>query len=92
MQDLLLRETSPLGVRVRRERRICLERGHTTVPTQFGDIRVKIGSRNGEELNAAPEFEDCRAAAQRHRVPVKQVMQAALAAYTLARDTQPQSL
>ncbi len=87
LQDLLLRETSTLGIRIRRERRICLERSHTTVATPFGNIRVKIGTRAGEGLNAAPEFEDCRSAAQKHGVAVKQVMQAALAAYALANVT-----
>ena len=92
LQDLLLRETSTLGVRIRSERRICLERRHTTVATPYGDIRVKIGTRDGEELNAAPEFEDCRAAAQKHGVPVKQVMQAALAAYSHTSAREPQSI
>jgi uncharacterized protein len=91
LQDLLLRETSTLGIRVRRERRVCLERSHTTVATPFGNVRVKIGTRAGEKLNAAPEFEDCRAAAQKHGVAVKQVMQAALAAYALANVTQSAS-
>jgi pyridinium-3,5-biscarboxylic acid mononucleotide sulfurtransferase len=91
LQDLLLRETSTLGVRIRTERRVCLERGHATVATRYGEIRVKIGSRAGEELNAAPEFEDCRAAAQKHGVAVKQVMQAALAAYSHASVGEPQS-
>ncbi|MGB0125104.1 MAG: ATP-dependent sacrificial sulfur transferase LarE [Silvibacterium sp.] len=90
--DLLLRETSTLGVRIRREERMCLERSHTTVATPFGDIRIKVGTRNGEELNVAPEFEDCRAAAQKHGTAVKQVMQAALAAYALANVTESQSL
>jgi pyridinium-3,5-biscarboxylic acid mononucleotide sulfurtransferase len=92
LQDLLLRETSTLGVRIRSERRVCLERSHTTVATPYGEIRVKIGSRDGEELNAAPEFEDCRAAAQKHGVAVKQVMQAALAAYSHASVQEPQSI
>jgi pyridinium-3,5-bisthiocarboxylic acid mononucleotide nickel chelatase len=84
LQDLLLRETSTLGVRVRQERRVCLERRYVTVETAYGDIRIKIGTREGEEWNAAPEFEDCRAAARRHDVAVKQVMQAAMAAYAPA--------
>ncbi|MGC2161652.1 MAG: ATP-dependent sacrificial sulfur transferase LarE [Silvibacterium sp.] len=92
LQDLLLRETSTLGVRIRNERRICLERSHATVATAYGDIRVKIGARGGEELNAAPEFEDCRAAAQKHGVAVKQVMQAALTAYALANSAASQPL
>ncbi|HTV06408.1 MAG TPA: ATP-dependent sacrificial sulfur transferase LarE [Acidobacteriaceae bacterium] len=86
LKELLLRETSTLGVRMRQEKRVCLDRGHVVVSTPYGEIRVKIGSRGRDELNAAPEFEDCRAAAMKHKVAVKQVMQAALAAYTLAND------
>ncbi len=85
LRDLLLRETSTLGVRMRREHRACLERGHTAVETEFGTVRMKVGRRGGEELNAAPEFEDCRAAALRCGVAVKVVMQAALAAYPVKK-------
>ena len=81
LEDLLLRETSTLGVRIHHERRSCLDRAHTAVTTPYGDIRIKIGSRNGEIFNAAPEFEDCRTAAAQHNVPVKLVQQAAIAAY-----------
>jgi pyridinium-3,5-biscarboxylic acid mononucleotide sulfurtransferase len=92
LQDLLLRETSTLGVRIRSERRVCLKRSHVTVATPYGKIRVKVGTRDSEELNSAPEFEDCRAAAQKYRVAVKQVMQAALAAYAFATATESQPL
>jgi len=81
LEDLLLRETSTLGIRIHHERRSCLDRTHTTVTTPYGDIRIKLGMRFGEVLNAAPEFEDCRAAAAQHNVPVKLVQQAAVAAY-----------
>ncbi len=80
-EQLLLSETGTLGVRVRQDRRICLQRAHTTVNTPFGEIRVKVGSQHGQERNVAPEFEDCRAAATQHGVPLKQVQQAALSAY-----------
>jgi pyridinium-3,5-bisthiocarboxylic acid mononucleotide nickel chelatase len=81
LQQLLLRETTTLGVRIRHDHRACLDRTHTTVETQYGPIRMKIGSLDQHEYNAAPEFEDCRAAAKLHNVPVKQVQQAAIAAY-----------
>jgi uncharacterized protein (TIGR00299 family) protein len=81
LENLLLRETSTLGVRIHHERRSCLDRTHTAVTTPYGNIRIKIGSRNGEVYNAAPEFEDCRTAAAQHNVPVKLVQQAAIAAY-----------
>jgi len=79
--QLILRETSTLGVRTRLEQRHILDRSFTTVQTAYGPIRIKVGSRAGEAFNAAPEFEDCRTAAERHHVPVKLVQQSAIAAY-----------
>jgi uncharacterized protein (DUF111 family) len=81
LERFILSETSTLGVRIRQDRRSCLDRSHTTVSTPYGDIRIKTGSLSGQMLNAAPEFEDCRAAAAKHRIPLKQVQQAAIAAY-----------
>jgi len=81
LEQLLLRETSTLGLRIHQERRSCLDRSHQSVATPYGDIRVKVGSLAKEELNATPEFEDCRAAASGHNVPVKLVIQSAIAAY-----------
>ena len=84
MERLILRETSTLGVRVRYDRRTVVARRHVTVATAYGEIRMKVGSLTGEELNAAPEFEDCRTAAVRHRVALKLVQQAAASAYRAA--------
>jgi hypothetical protein len=81
LERLILTETSTLGIRIRQDRRSCLDRRYTTVSTPYGDIRIKIGSLAGETLNAAPEFEDCRAAAGKHHVAVKLVQQAAIAAF-----------
>jgi uncharacterized protein (TIGR00299 family) protein len=91
MENLLLRETSTLGVRIRQDRRVCLEREHVTVPTPYGGIRVKVGMLRGEVVNSHPEFEDCRNAAAAHGVPVKQVQQAALTAYEISRVQSGQS-
>jgi uncharacterized protein (TIGR00299 family) protein len=81
MEALLLRETTTLGVRTRQDKRSCLERKHVAVETAYGAIRVKTGMLGGEELNAAPEFEDCKAAALEHDVALKQVQLAAMIAY-----------
>jgi uncharacterized protein (DUF111 family) len=81
LERLILRETSTLGVRVRQDQRRSLERHHVAVSTAYGEIRMKVGMLGGEVMNAAPEFEDCRAAAVRCDVPLKVVQQAAVAAY-----------
>jgi len=81
LERLLLTETSTLGIRVREDKRSCLDRTFTTVETAYGPVKIKLGKLNGEALNANPEFEDCRTAAAAHLVPVKLVQQAAIAAY-----------
>jgi uncharacterized protein (DUF111 family) len=60
---------------------MCLERKHISVTTAYGEIRMKIGFSGEQELNAAPEFEDCKSAAQQHGVALKQVQAAAISAY-----------
>ncbi len=86
IQHLLFRETTTLGIRVRQEHRVILTRAFTNVTTAYGEIRIKTGSRDGTQTNAAPEFEDCRAAAAKHNVPLKAVIQAALANYLTLRE------
>jgi uncharacterized protein (TIGR00299 family) protein len=90
LQQLLFRETTTLGIRVREENRVVLTRESTAVQTEFGVIQVKAGSWQGEEWNAAPEFEDCRRAAAAFQVPLKTVMQAALVAWR-TRQIEPVS-
>jgi uncharacterized protein (TIGR00299 family) protein len=79
LKNLLLAETTTLGIRVREEDRIVLERRFIEAETEYGRIRIKVGSRNGEDLNMMPEYEDCLRAAREYNVPLKQVMQAAKA-------------
>ena len=81
MRGILLLETSTLGVRSRTEKRHVQHRRHETVVTQWGEVRIKIGSIERQDLNAAPEFEDCRRIAVEQHVPLKSVMQEALRLY-----------
>ncbi|MBN1209018.1 MAG: nickel pincer cofactor biosynthesis protein LarC [Myxococcaceae bacterium] len=80
VMEVVLRESTTLGVRFHRVERHALERDWVEVETPWGRVRVKRGLRDGEVLNAHPEFEDCRRVAEEAGVPVKQVMAAALAA------------
>ena len=81
LRDLLFRESSTLGIRSRREQRHILARRHESVQTQWGAVRIKIGSRGDTDSQFAPEYEDCRIIAAEQRVPLKQVMQEALRLY-----------
>jgi len=81
VEAAIFRETSTLGIRALRVERTVLDREIVEVQTAYGPIRVKVGRLAGKTLNTAPEFEDCRKAAQQHDVAVKEVMAAAIAAF-----------
>lgn len=75
--DLLYRETSTIGVRIKRIERHSLERTSGTISTEYGEIAVKTSYLGGEPVNSRPEFEDIKAAAAASGVPVKVVAEAA---------------
>ncbi len=81
LSRLLFEETSTIGVRTYRAERLILERSHVSVETTYGPVRVKVSSRQGEVLNFAPEYEDCRRLAEERQVPLKRVLEQATAAY-----------
>jgi hypothetical protein len=78
---VLFSETTTIGVRYREMLRECLERELQIVDTPVGKIRFKIARRDGQVLNAAPEFEDCVQAATDRRLPIKEVQALALKAW-----------
>lgn len=85
MADLIFRETGTFGMRVREQRRYTLQRSWVPVDTPYGAIRIKVGERHGEQVVASPEYEDCKAAALKHSVALRDVFDAAKAAWMNAR-------
>ncbi len=75
----LFRETSTLGVRHRTAGRAVAERAWMDVALPWGGVRVKKGTFEGVLTNLAPEYEDCKRLAEESGVPLKQVIEAALA-------------
>jgi uncharacterized protein (DUF111 family) len=81
LTKLVFAETTTLGVRRREEQRQTLARRWETVNTSWGEVRIKIASMNGSISNYAPEYEDCRALAQKNHVPLKMVIEEAMQRY-----------
>jgi uncharacterized protein (TIGR00299 family) protein len=77
VEESLLRETPTFGVRRTLMERRKLPRELVTANTPYGPIRFKIGSLGGQVLKAQPEYEDVKAAAERHGVPLARVYEAA---------------
>ncbi|WIG60446.1 MAG: hypothetical protein OJF49_003194 [Ktedonobacterales bacterium] len=71
---LLLRESSTLGVRLRRTERVTAGRRVEVIETPLGPVRVKLKLAGETVLAVSPEYEDCRALAERHGLPVETVM------------------
>lgn len=82
LRELLLRETTTIGLHWRIEHKMALSREFAEVETKWGKVRIKIARWPlGEVANASAEYEDCRKLAREHNVPLKQVMQAAMRSY-----------
>lgn len=82
LRDLLLRETTTIGLRWRLENKLALAREFAEVETEWGKVRIKVARwPSGEVANASPEYEVCRNLARAHKVPLKQVMQEAMHAW-----------
>ena len=79
--EALLRHAGTLGYRWSPAPREVCARDLVNVATAFGNVRVKVATRNGRVVHAAPEHEDCAALARDFDVPVAQVRGAALAAW-----------
>ena len=78
--EKLLRETTTFGVRRHISERRKLVREFTSVKTNFGEVKVKLGKLDGKIIQAAPEFESCKKLAEAANVPLKEVYSAAIKA------------
>jgi uncharacterized protein (TIGR00299 family) protein len=79
--ELILRQTSAFGLRRYQAERRKLRREFNVVRTPYGDVSIKIGKLGDQILQAAPEFESCKKLAEKEKLPLKQVYEAALAAW-----------
>jgi hypothetical protein len=72
--ELILVETSTLGVRRRPVRRYEAERQVVVVDTSLGKVPVKLKRIGDTVAQAAPEYEACREIARETGLPIAEVM------------------
>ncbi|MFA6170473.1 MAG: nickel pincer cofactor biosynthesis protein LarC [Candidatus Margulisiibacteriota bacterium] len=68
--ELVYKLTTTLGVRVFLASREVLRRKFIKVKTKYGKVKVKLGLLAGQVITAAPEYEDLKKLAGKHRVPL----------------------
>ena len=81
VERVLFAETPTLGVRRTPAQREKIPRRWETVPTRYGPVRFKVAAISPAEEKAWPEFEDLRALAVRHNLPLPTVQEEALRAW-----------
>lgn len=73
LAEILLRETSTIGVRYYPVGRIILGRRAARVKTKYGMVKVKVIEEPDGKKRAAPEYEDLKRIAATKKVPLKTV-------------------
>lgn len=77
LAQLVLAESSTLGVRVQQIQRRKAQRYQEQIITPFGPLLVKVKRLGTRVLSAAPEYEECRRIADAQHVPLEEVYEVA---------------
>jgi uncharacterized protein (TIGR00299 family) protein len=78
LQQVVLTETSAIGLRLRQEQRRTLPRSLGSVETRAGKVRVKL-IESPDGLRMTPEYEDCRRIASESGLTLAEVYRAVAA-------------
>ncbi len=81
MRNIIFQETTTFGIRETIVNRTVLDRHFKTVSTEYGDIKVKIGSLNNKIMTISPEISDCAKLAKKKNVSVKDIYNATIKEY-----------
>lgn len=72
-EEVILRETTTLGIRRSIQQRSILEREIHQVQTEYGAVRLKVAKKGQKIVNVQPEYEDCAALARQKNIPLMEV-------------------
>lgn len=73
LTGVLFDETTTLGVRSYDVDKTMMDREVITINSPYGCIRVKQALLNGEVIKWKPEYDDCKAIAEKHNIPIRKV-------------------
>jgi uncharacterized protein (TIGR00299 family) protein len=73
LTEIILRETSTLGIRVRPVNRHVAQRDTITFKSSLGQVSVKVKRLNGEVIGITPEYDECRRVAAKCNMPLREV-------------------
>lgn len=73
MKVILFQETTTLGIRYYPLTVDRMARTFRQVDTKWGAVTVKEGLLDGQVIKSSPEYDDCKAIAENHGIPLKAV-------------------
>jgi len=74
LMEIMVQETTTLGIRFRYTRRMVLERNREVVESPWGKIAVKRVIR-GKSSRLVPEYDVCRETALKNNIPLRDIYQ-----------------
>jgi hypothetical protein len=77
LAELILRETTTLGLRVQQIERYAAQREFRQIPTRFGSLTVKQKILDGQIIQSVPEYDECVRLAKENNVSLTEIYQAA---------------
>jgi pyridinium-3,5-bisthiocarboxylic acid mononucleotide nickel chelatase len=72
--ELVMRETSTLGIRTRPVSRHIARRETVEFKSSLGSVKMKVKYFSGDSIQVAPEYEDCKHIAMEKDMPLQEVM------------------
>lgn len=81
LAQMVLEQTTSLGVRVYETSRLISQRWQETIESPWGPVRVKVKSFGGQR-SARPEYDDCLRIAREQNIPIIEVYEAVRLALT----------
>jgi pyridinium-3,5-bisthiocarboxylic acid mononucleotide nickel chelatase len=77
VETSMLENSTSFGIRFHPMKRKVLERSHRTIQTEWGEVRMKLGTMDGKIIQASVEYEDAADLARRHKLPLRRVLEEA---------------
>ncbi|RJQ14670.1 MAG: nickel pincer cofactor biosynthesis protein LarC [Nitrospiraceae bacterium] len=74
--NIILSETTSIGVRFYSTERKVLQREIKSVKTKFGNVNVKLARIGNKKQKSSVEYEDCKKIAKKFNMPLLEVMKA----------------
>ena len=73
LAQVVLRESSTLGVRIQQTQRLKAQRAQERINTVLGTIVVKVKRLGSRIISATPEYEECQRVAMERNMPLEEV-------------------